>query len=338
MIDHVYDYDNQFFRCVIVSLTKTISKQIRWINRFEPTDEYPNGKVRVILPFYTSLTGEERFVFDLFVDDIADKRVTMNTDQLQRGYVVLTSFGSKSDEFANPNQYLSQKGKINDQLRRVISKVKAVPMNLNFDVEIQLATDNEVDKCSQRILDLLYNYMFFNFDYYGIKIDAILTLPDDKTVEIPREIQDLTGDRKRKIKFSLSVKTYYPIFKVLTDDLEVCDNDDKIDWESLGVPKPTSDFISSLKNYNAANGQMSYKGGTSSAVTYDIDASGNTISGVSYTSAVNVPEGMTEINRVYWEAYFQNYQNLIYKKPYDYLNNTENFNSIPTDPGDPPIG
>lgn len=328
MIDHVPDYDNQFFRCVTISLTKTISRQLRWINRFEPTDEYPTGRIRVVLPFYTSLTGEERFIFDLFVDDTVDKRVTMNTDQLQRGSVTLTSFGSRSDEFANPNQYLSQKGKVNDQLRRVVSKVKAVPMNLNFDIDIQLSTDNEVDKCSQRILDLLYNYMFFNFDYYGIKIDAVLTLPDDKTIEIPREIQDLTGDRKRHIKFALTVRTYYPIFKILTDDLEVCDNDENIDWNSIGIPRPTMDFLASLKNYNAAYGQMGYKGGM---------MSGSTSGDTSYTSAINVPEGITEIKRVYWKSYFQNYQNLIYKKPYDYPQDQENFNNPPTDPGDTPI-
>lgn len=325
-----YDYDNQFFRMVTISLANTISKQIRWINRFEPTDEFPTGKIRVFVPFYTSLTGEERFCLDAFSDDILDKRVILNTDQFQRGDIVLMSIASRSDEFANPNQYLSKNCIINDNLKRVVSKVKAVPMTINYDIEIQLATENEVDKCSQKILDLLYNYFFFNFDYYGLKIDAILTLPDDKTIEIPREITDLTSDRKRKIKFPLTIRTYYPIFRITTDDLEICDNDNDIDWDSLDIPRPTTDFLSSLKAYNAAYNQMGYKGGTITAVTFADGTTGN-------TTEMYVPEGLTEIRRVYWRAYFQNYQNILYKKPFDYPQDKENFNIFPTDIVEPDL-
>jgi hypothetical protein len=39
----------------------------------------------------------------------------------------------------------------------------------------------------------------------------------------------------------LEVQTYYPIFNINTDDCEVCDNDDDIDWNFLGVDRPTVD-------------------------------------------------------------------------------------------------
>lgn len=279
MIDYTFDYDNQFFRMVTVALAKTLTKQIRWINYFEPKNDKDTGRIRVVIPFYTSLTGDERFCIDSFVDDIVDKRVTLNTDQYQRGIITWTGFASRSDEFANPNQYLSQKANINGELRRIISKVKAVPVSVNYDVEIQLATVNEIDKCSQKLMNVFYNYMFFNIDYYGLKIDAIITLPDDKTIEIVREIS-MDSERKKTLKFSLEVKTYYPIFKIGVDDLIPCDNDDQLDWDYIGLPKPTNNFIETLKNYNKNFGQE----------TVSNDGS--------------ILEGISEIKRVYWNAYF----------------------------------
>lgn len=319
MIDYTYDFDNQFFRQITIALAKTLTKTVRWINYFEPMNDTETGRIRVLIPFYTSLTGDERFVFDAFVDDVVDKRVTMNTDQFQRGTITWQGFASRSDEFANPNQYLAQKANINGTLRKIISKVKAVPVVLNYDIEIQLATQNEVDKCSQKIMNLFYNYMFFNIDYFGMKIDAILLLPDDKTIEIVREIT-MESERKKTIKFSLEVKTYYPIFKIEADDLITCDNDDSINWDSVGVPKPTNDFLESLKNYNSNFGQMNTVGGLSGAT--DI-------------------EGMTAIRSVYWNSFFHEIgrqENIITERDISNYNpanwRKEDFDISPVDPGD----
>jgi len=312
MIDHISDFDNQFFRMVTVALAKTMNKSIRWINNFTPIDETSTGRYRVLLPFYTSLTGSERFAMDTFVDDITDIRVDMNTDQYQRGIITYNGFSSKSDEFANPNQYLAQKGNVNGTIRKIISKVKAVPVTINYDISIQLDTANEVDKCSQKILNLLFNYMFFNFDYYGIKIDAILKLPDDKTIEIPRE-STIDSDKKKTINFSLDINTYYPIFTIDIDDLIYCDNDAEIDWEYLNIIRPTENFTDSLKNFNKNNGQVSnvnttfYSG--DNGITW---TTGNTFdTGTTIiTKTETTIEGKGEIKRVYWETYYSEIDNI----------------------------
>jgi len=274
-IGHVYDFDDQFFRMVTVGLSKTMSKHVRWINRFDQEGN-ETGLKRVFLPFYTSLTGEENFLLDLFVDDVVDKRVTLNTDQYQRGTITFNGISSKSDEMANPNMYLSKKEIINDNIRKVISKVKAVPITINYDIEIQLATSLEVDKVSQKLLNIFYNYQFYNYDYYGVKIDAFFGLPDDKSIEIQREI-NMESERKKKITFSLEVQTYYPIFMIDTDDLIVCDNDDMFDWDYIGLTQPTLNYEDSLKKYNESHGQTSYAGSDDDFI-----------------------EGKTGIRQVYW--------------------------------------
>ena len=314
-IGHEYDFDDQFFRMITVSLAKTLSKRIRWINRFSSEDG-KTGFRRFFLPFITSLTGDERFVLDAFVDDIVDERVTLNTDQFQRGTIIFTGYNTRSDEFANPNQYLSKKEKINDTVKKIISKVKAVPVSINFDIEIQLATSNEVDKVSQKLMNVFYNYQFFNYDYYGLKMDAFFNLPDDKTIEIGREI-DMDSDRKKKITFNLEVQTYYPIFMIDGDDLIVCDNDDDINWEYLEIQQPTLNYEESLKGLNESYNQTAFSGGTPH------DENNENI------------EGMTGIRPVYWYNMYremEKYENRVQDPNYNPSNwNKEDFDGV--DPG-----
>ena len=239
-IGHDYHYDDVFVRMVTIGLLKVFGTKVRWINR------YTDKKIRVLLPFYASMAGQERFLLDAFVDDIPDKRVELNTDQKQRGMVVFKGGTTRDEEFTNPNQYLSKTVKINDETRTIMSRSKAVPVSLNYDFEIHLDNELEVEICWEKIVTVIWNYRFYAFDYFGIKLDAFFKLPPDMGIDIPREI-NLQSDNTPTIKFSLEVQTCFPIFNVNTDDCEVCDNDDQIDWEFLGVPRPTLEGTDNCK-------------------------------------------------------------------------------------------
>jgi len=217
-IGHQFNYDNVYLRMVTLALARTMNKTIRWINYFK--DE----KRCITVPFNYKMFGSERFLLDSFVDDITDTRVELNTDQIPRGIISLTSFNSISDEFANPNIYIPKECKIRNELKRIITKVKSVPMQFNFDVEIRLDDVRDVWLCSEKIMILFFNYFFFSMDYYGLNIPLVLVLPDDRNIELPTE-GDLTSDKIKSIKFSLNVRGHYPIWKVDTDNVE-CYNEE----------------------------------------------------------------------------------------------------------------
>jgi len=221
-IGQQYNFDNIYLRMVTLALGKTLNKSIRWINYFK--DE----KKCISLPFNYRMFGQERFLLDSFLDDITDNRSELNTDQIPRGVISLTSFNTNSEEFANPNIYIPKDSKIRNEWKRVITKVKAIPISMTFEVEIILDNIRDVWICSEKIIMLLFNYYFFSIDYFGMKIDVVLQLPDDKSVEIPTE-GDFTSDKKKIIKFSLNVKSYYPAWTVDTDDIE-CYN---IEFENI---------------------------------------------------------------------------------------------------------
>lgn len=238
-IDEEYNYDDNFIRMTTIALCKVLATKVRWINRWSD-----GKKIRVLIPFYTSFAGQERFMLDAFVDDVVSNRVELNTDQKQRGIITFKGGSQRDDEFANPNQFLAKETKINDEFKTIVSRTKAVPITLSYDVLIKLDNEWEVDICYTKILDVLYNYRFFYVNYFGMKIDAHFKLPSEGGIEIPREI-NLGSDNTITIKFSLEISTYYPVFNVMTDDYEICDNDDVIDWNFLEIPKPDGRELSS---------------------------------------------------------------------------------------------
>lgn len=232
-IDRIYNFENDFYRMVSVSLCRTLYGRINWINKFD------DKKIRVVVPFYMPMGADARFVLDAYVDDVTGKRITLNTDQIPRGIIKMTSVSSQSSEFANPNQYIAKKTLENGRLKRIFSKVKAIPVLITYDVEVILMTVEDVNKFLMKIHDALFPYFFFNIDYYGIKIDATLELPDDKSFEIPEKSSLDEADRKKTVKFGLNVRSYYPVFREDADIMEVCDNDNEINWNFMTCIKPS---------------------------------------------------------------------------------------------------
>jgi len=238
-IGEEYNYDDNFVRMATIGLCKVLATKIRWINRWND-----GKKIRVLIPFYNSFAGQERFMLDAFVDDVTSTRVELNTDQKQRGVVAFKGGSQRDDEFANPNEYLSKETKINGEFKSVVSRTKAIPITLNYDVTIKLDNEWEADTCYTKILDVLYNYRFFAISYFGLRIDAFFKLLSDSGIEIPRE-SNIGSDDTITIKFALEISTYYPVFDVMSEDHEICDNDDAIDWDYLGIDKPDDSEIGS---------------------------------------------------------------------------------------------
>jgi hypothetical protein len=184
-IDRDFNYNNIFFRMVNIGLAKTLNKRLRWINYFK--DE----KKCVTVPFYLSMAGSERFLLDSFIDDITDQRVESNTDQIPRGVITMSSFSTDDGQFANPNIYIEKKVKIHNELSSVVSKVRAIPIILNYEIELRVDSEIDIYKISEKILDMFFNYRFFNIDYFGLKIDSVLELPPDKQITLPRDSDKL---------------------------------------------------------------------------------------------------------------------------------------------------
>lgn len=251
MIGKKFNMDDTFFRDLTVCLLDTLEGQIRWVNRFSSGD-YP-----VNVPFYYSLTGDERFLLDSFQDDIVSENrfVELNTDIIPRGHVTLKSFNILSDEFANPNVWLRSVVESDIEIKKVLAKVRSIPISVNYDLEILLSSEIDIFKCSQAIMDTLWIYRFMYFEYNFMHIDAVMLLPDNNQVEISRD-KDLSSDNTIKLTVSFEVQTYYPAFRrdrFDVRDKDNCDNTGMTDMNKYATEGGFSDYFDQPSDFIGCN-------------------------------------------------------------------------------------
>ena len=208
MIGDRFNFEDVFFRDLTVCVLDTLEGQVKWVNKFS------SGDVFVQVPFYYSLTGDERFLLDSFQDDIVSENrfIELNTDIIPRGHLTMTGFNIKSDEFANPNVWLRMVVENELEIRKVLAKVRAIPISVSYDLTITLSNEIDTFKCSQAIMDTLWIYKFMYFEHNFMNIDAVILMPDTNQIEMSRE-KNLTSDNNITLKASFTVETYYPAFR-----------------------------------------------------------------------------------------------------------------------------
>jgi hypothetical protein len=208
MIGERFNYDDTFFRDLTTCVLATLENKIKWINRFS------DKAVKVDVPFYYSMTGDERFLLDSFTDDIVSdsRKNELNTDIIPRGHVTLKNFNIISDEFKNPNVWLRTVVENQEEIRKVLTKVRALPIKVNYELVILLESEIDTFKCSQAIMDTLWVYKYMYFEHNFMRIDAVMEVPDSSDIEITRE-KNMTSDNTIKLTVNLEVNTYYPAYR-----------------------------------------------------------------------------------------------------------------------------
>jgi hypothetical protein len=267
MIGERFNMEDVFFRDLTVCVLDTLEGQIRWVNRFS------SGDFPVEVPFYYSLTGDERFLLDTFQDDIVSENrfIELNTDVIPRGHITMKSFNITSDEFANPNVWLKMVVENEYEIKKILAKVRAVPIVVDYDLTILLSNEIDTFKCSQAIMDTLWIYKFMYFEHNFMNIDAVMLLPDTNQIEINRE-KNLTSDNTIKLTVSFQVQTYYPAFRK-----------DRVN--PTGYPRYYGSGMTDMNGYNLAGGFSNYFTGESNSRT--------PLDPISASSVPNVPNGGT---------------------------------------------
>jgi hypothetical protein len=208
MIGERFNFEDVFFRDLTVCVLDTLEGEVRWVNKFSSGDRVIN------VPFYYSMTGDERFLLDSFTDDVVSnsRYVDLNTDIIPRGHLTLTSYEIRGDEFANPNVWLKMVVENETEIRNMLTKVRAIPITVKYDLVILLSSEIDTFKCSQAIMDTLWLYRFMYFEHNFMNIDAVMQIPDSNNIEINRE-KSLTSDNTIKLTVSFDVQTYYPAYR-----------------------------------------------------------------------------------------------------------------------------
>lgn len=200
------NFNNIYLRQVIVGFLGFLKNRFTWTNTSEEL-----GDIKIVLPIHHSLTGDNRYILDAFLDDVPDKRIETNTDQIPRGILTLKSWSIKPDEFCNPNIWLNVNKDIDGELTQIAAQTKAVPIKLTFTLDTLLDNQIDVFKLWQIYMDNMWMYRYFTFDYSNIPINAVFNFISDTENPIVRDFK--YGDLEiLKSQYSFDIHTFYPIF------------------------------------------------------------------------------------------------------------------------------
>lgn len=216
------NYNDLWLRNVLIGFLAYLENRINWVNNFE--DE----SVQVNVPFYGALSGDTRYILDLFKDDIPIDRVDMNTDQIPRGAVSITSWSFKSEEFTNPNTAINTQIEIDDELQEVVAQCKMMPIKVTVHVDIIVDSEADVMKAWESLMVSLFIYKYFTYEHKRLPINAVFNIPTD--FENPVVRNKTFGDNSSKssliIPLDIDIHTVFPIF----DYKNSISNNKQVEW------------------------------------------------------------------------------------------------------------
>jgi hypothetical protein len=202
--EQTHNADDVFLRVVTAALIKHLTGRFKWVNRFS------HGDVDVSVPFYFSLTGDQQFILDAFTDDVAWKRVQLNTDEIPRGIVSPKSFAAVTAQFSNPNVPVLLNRNNKDNIpERVVVPIRPIPTKITYECKIQLESEVDVFKCWEQLMTMSWVYRYFTYEFSNMPIQAVVSLPENFEDVRLRE-SDFKTNGRVDMAFDLEVVTYYP--------------------------------------------------------------------------------------------------------------------------------
>ncbi len=212
--------DGIFIRDLLVGTRSFFKDKIKW-NIITPD----NNKKLIVAPVHISMSGDQRFLMDAFVDDYPDTRVELNTDQKQRIMLTPKTWNILPDEFANPNVLISKTEEIDNNLKEIAVDMKFIPFELELEARVEGASSNDIFIMFQLFLGSFFMYKQFTFIYNRLPLVATIILPNSNETVIPREF-GFKDDTTISMTIPFKLKTGIPIY----DLSKAINASNKVEW------------------------------------------------------------------------------------------------------------
>ena len=215
---HLNFYDSKI-RSIIVGTLSVFKDRIKY-KQFIESNEFRN----IDIPFYTSYTGEEDFLYDFFKNTEHSLSSAVSAegiyDSYPRGVITMTSIDIDSGSLVNKYVRTEVAKKVDDNVYKMYSyETMIVPIKVSFDVVISCSSSIEMFMITEALIETLYkNTSFYiNFgDSYQIRVAASLEIPENFTQDKLFEFS--FSDKKiHKINFSIEVASSIPILDMKSE-------------------------------------------------------------------------------------------------------------------------
>lgn len=211
---HKYNTDNVHSRAVIVGLVNLLNTVVQYDNVLGDTTID-----RVTVPFFYSMTGDERFLQDFFLewsDCVHPKHADGNYDVIPRGIVTLTSNTINTSAMTHRFVRGTYAKEVDGQLQTYNAFLNSIPLAMQFDVVIEADTNLDAFKIQQSIIETFYKTQVYSVSYKGFRVPCQVGFPEDYGLEKTFEFTYQT-ETKIEIKFTLAVETYMPVIDPTTE-------------------------------------------------------------------------------------------------------------------------
>lgn len=210
---HKHNTDDVHSRAVIVGLVNLLNSRVQYDNILSDTEIDP-----VTVPFFYSMTGDERFLQDFFLewnDCIHPRTADGNYDVIPRGIVTLTSTSINTALMTHRFVRGSYAKESNGELQTFNSFINSIPLTMNFDVSIETDTNLDAFKIQQSLIEIFYKTQVFSVGYKGFRVPCQVGFPEDYGLEKTFEFT-YQDENKISIKFALALETYQPVIDPTT--------------------------------------------------------------------------------------------------------------------------
>ena len=249
-----FNKDNVILRYVIVGLLAELRNKIYFYNQ---VDEDVVSKINV--PFYYSVTGNERFLLDAFLFGATENGEAVGDyEVVPRGVAQLSGISIDSGSMTNKfirSQFVRE---IQGQLKTFSLETAFLPINLTFDITVVCSNNLEMLKVTESIMSKLYKATFFQIDLGMMRVQASLEVPEDYSQE--RLFEYALNDKKEfNVTFPIEVKTFMPVFEngILLSEI-------------IEMTKETSIYPNNIGIGMYRNGEIRF-GGILQEINYNID-------------------------------------------------------------------
>lgn len=211
-----FNNDDVYLRYIIIALLAELREKIYYYNYID------GNRVKVEVPFYYSVVGQERFLLDKFLFDAIDKdKATGDYERVPRGIIELESASIDSGSLVNKfvrGEFLRE---INGVLKTFSLSTQLIPLNLTFKTTIVANNNLEMFKIFQGIISSLYKANNFYVDMGGFKVQSSAVIPEDLAQQRPIEF-GFTDRKEYLIDFNIEVKSFTFIFEngIRLEDIE----------------------------------------------------------------------------------------------------------------------
>jgi hypothetical protein len=205
-----YNTDEVFLRNLITSLLRSLNDKLTY-KQVNDQQEV----LEVYVPFYYSLTGDEPFLQDSFLEYINCKTDEIhaegNYDIIPRGVVIFQ--GVDLDPSGLTNKYTRMNYTVEDtkgQMKTFSSYTNSIPLNVSFNVNMKTDTLLDAFKLFQSAVTTFYKTYTFNFEWEGFRIPAQVGFPENYEITKATEFTFQSNPPYIDFNFSLAIETYFP--------------------------------------------------------------------------------------------------------------------------------